>query len=427
VTLPDLSDLPLAGVRIVDFSRVLAGPFCTALLSDLGADVIKVEPPGGDDYRAVGPFADGESGLFAAMNRNKRSIVIDLKTAAGRELAQTLCAGADVVVENFRPGVADKLGIGYAELGERNPALVYASVSGFGQTGPESHRPAYDIILQAMCGLMDATGSPDGPPTLIGESVSDVVSGLFASWGVLAALLSREKTGKGTHVDVSMFDATLSLSATLVARFAATGIAPQRVGNRHSSSAPFGAFRARDGFYVVAVLNNKLFDTFAQAIGEPQLSSDPRYADDATRCLHEADLRACVEAWSAHRSVAEVNRILGAAGIPVAPIRNVQQALESDQATYRGLLTDVPRADGRANHALRLPSQPVKFSAYGGNRVTAAPRLGEHTVEILHTFGLDAARIGELRLQGVFGRDHAAANSAQFTHSDAFNKETDHA
>ena len=416
-------DLPLAGVRIVDFSRVLAGPFCTALLSDLGANVIKIEPPGGDDYRAIGPFADGESGLFAAMNRNKQSIVIDLKTGAGRELAQTLCAGADVVVENFRPGVAQKLGIGYERLSELNPALVYASVSGFGQTGPESHRPAYDIILQAMCGLMDATGSADGSPTLIGESVSDVVSGLFASWGVLAALLSREKTGKGTHVDVSMFDATLSLSATLVARFAATSVAPQRVGNRHPSSAPFGAYRAADGFYVVAVLNNKLFDTFAQAIGQPQLTVDPHYADDASRCLYEADLRVCVEAWSSQRSVDEVNEVLGAAGIPVAPIRNVKQALESEQAAFRSLLTEVPHADGRTS---RLPSQPVKFSAYDANRVTRAPRLGEHSIEILQTLGLDAQRIAELRASGALGRDAASA-ALRLVPAHDLNKETDHA
>ncbi|HZZ09525.1 MAG TPA: CoA transferase [Paraburkholderia sp.] len=416
------TDLPLAGVRIVDFSRVLAGPFCTALLGDLGADVIKIEPPGGDDYRAVGPFAQGESGLFSAMNRNKRSIVIDMKTDAGRELARTLCAGADVVVENFRPGVADKLGIGYAQLSESHPALVYASVSGFGQTGPESHRPAYDIILQAMCGLMDATGSPDGAPTLVGESVSDVVSGLFASWGVLAALLSREKTGKGTHVDVSMFDATLSLSATLVARFAATGMAQQRVGNRHPSSAPFGAYRAQDGFYVVAVLNNKLFDTFAQAIDAAHLARDPRFASDALRCRHESELRAQIEAWSAPRTVAEVNRILGDAGIPVAPIRNVQQALESDQAAFRGLLRDVP---GHAGRSLRLPSQPVKFSAYAGNRVSAPPQLGEHTDEILGAHGFDAVHIAELRMQGVFGRD--AANSAAFAQTTALKQETDHA
>lgn len=408
------SNLPLDGLRVIDFSRVLAGPFCTALLGDLGADVVKIEPSTGDDYRAVGPFSesDGESALFAAMNRNKQSIVIDLKTDAGRELARALCADADVVVENFRPGVADRLGIGYAALSASNPALVYASVSGFGQTGPESHRPAYDIILQAMCGLMDATGSPDGPPTMIGESVSDVVSGLFASWGVLAALLARDRTGKGTHVDVSMFDATLSLSATLVARFAATGIAPRRVGNRHPSSAPFGAYRATDGFYVVAVLNNKLFETFANAIGEPQLSADARFASDDLRCRHEAELRATIEAWSATRTVDEVNRTLGAAGIPVAPIRNVQEALDSAHAAHRLLLTDVPR-DGKA--AVRLPSQPVKFSGYDTNRVSCAPALGEHTAALLMQLGYDAHDIATLRASGALGA-HAEIGHATETH-----------
>ena len=378
--LPDVPDLPLAGLRVIDFSRVLAGPYCTALLGDLGAEVIKVEPPGGDDYRAVGPFSDCKSGLFSAMNRNKQSIVIDLKTDDGLAVARALCRGADVVVENFRPGVADKLGIGYAALRELNPPLVYASVSGFGQTGPESHRPAYDIILQAMCGLMDATGAPDGAPTMLGEAVSDAVSGLFASWGVLAALLAREKTGRGTHVDVSMFDATLSLSATLVARYAATGLAPRRVGNRHPSSAPFGAYRAADGFYVVAVLNNKLFQALADAIGQPAMAHDPRFADDETRCRFESDLRAMLENWSATRTVAEVNAVLGAAGIPVAPIRNVKEALESEHATHRRLLTEVPGTDGGT---VRLPSQPVKFSAYGANRVTPAPALGQHTGAIL--------------------------------------------
>jgi CoA:oxalate CoA-transferase len=404
------SNLPLEGLRVIDFSRVLAGPYCTALLGDLGADVIKIEPPAGDDYRAVGPFTEeGESGLFAAMNRNKLSIVLDLKTDAGRELARALCADADVVVENFRPGVADKLGIGYAALSEINPSLVYASVSGFGQTGPQSHRPAYDIILQAMCGLMDATGSPDGPPTMIGESVSDVVSGLFASWGVLAALLARERNGKGTHVDVSMFDATLGLSATLVARYAATGIAPRRVGNRHPSSAPFGAYRAADGFYVVAVLNNRLFGAFAHAIDAPHLASDPRFASDASRCIHEADLRATIEAWSASRTVDEVNRTLGDAGIPVAPIRNVREALESDHAAYRALLTQVQR---EGKHAARVPSQPVKFSAYGVNRVSPAPALGEHAEALLQQLGYDVEDIASLRERGAFGAGASKEESA---------------
>ncbi|RQS10261.1 CaiB/BaiF CoA-transferase family protein [Burkholderia sp. Bp8998] len=401
-----MSRLPLDGIRVIDFSRVLAGPLCSALLGDLGADVIKIEPPAGDDYRAIGPFANGESGLFGAMNRNKRSVVIDMKTADGRALAQSLCADADVVVENFRPGVADRLGIGYTALSARNPALVYASVSGFGQTGPESSRPAYDIILQAMCGLMDATGAPDGEPTLVGDSVSDVVSGIFASWGVLAGLVARDRTGQGTHVDVSMFDATMSLTAALVARYATTGVAPRRVGNRHPTSAPFGAYRAADGHFVVAVLNNKLFGLLADTIGHPTLVDDARFASDTLRCEHEAALRACIERWSATRSVDEVNETLGTAGIPVAPIRNIQEALESEQARTRRLLVDTVAADGSP---IRLPAQPLKFSAYPDTRTTRAPQLGEHTRAVLErVLGLDDAAISALVKAGVV---HAAAET----------------
>ncbi|RQS76957.1 CoA transferase [Burkholderia sp. Bp8963] len=411
-----LSRLPLDGIRVIDFSRVLAGPLCSALLGDLGADVIKIEPPDGDDYRAIGPFADGESGLFRAMNRNKRSVVIDLKTADGQALAQSLCAQADVVVENFRPGVADRLGIGYAALSERHPALVYASVSGFGQTGPESHRPAYDIILQALCGLMDATGAPDGEPTLVGDSVSDVVSGIFASWGVLAALVARDRTGRGTHVDVSMFDATLNLTATLVARYATTGVAQQRVGNRHPTSAPFGAYRAADGHFVVAVLNNRLFARLADTIGQPALSDDPRFATDTSRCAHESVLRACIEQWAGSHSVAEVNAALSGAGIPVAPIQSVREALDSEHARVRGLLVEAPASDGAT---VRLPAQPVKFSAYSGTRTTRAPRLGEHTRAVLErVLGLAPAQVAALAQAGVV---HAEAEPAP---SSATNQET---
>ena len=412
-----LPALPLDGIRVIDFSRVLAGPLCSALLGDLGAEVIKIEPPTGDDYRAIGPFAGDESGLFNAMNRNKQSIVIDLKRDEGRALAQALCAQADVVVENFRPGVAERLGIGYAELSARHPALVYASVSGFGQTGPESHRPAYDIILQAMCGLMDATGSPDGAPTLVGDSISDVVSGIFASWGVLAALLARERTGKGTLVDVSMFDATLSLTAGLVARYATNGVAPRRVGNRHASSAPFGAYRAKDGYFVVAVLNNRLFERFAQAIGQPELINDIRFTDDATRSDNETALRVCIESWSGIRSIAEVNACLSAAGIPVAPIQNISEALESEQARERDLLVETKAADGTT---VRLPRQPVHFSAWPATRTARAPGLGEHTQAVLEKYlGLDGARIAELRTSGVLGtgNTNACKDMAQETNN----------
>jgi CoA:oxalate CoA-transferase len=397
----DKAQLPLTGVRVVDFTRVLAGPFCTALLGDLGADIIKVEPPQGDDYRAVGPMKNEESAMFTVMNRNKKSIVVDLKKPEGVALARQLAEHADIVVENFRPGVADKLGIGYGAIREINPRVVYLSISGFGQSGPAANRPAYDIVIQAMSGLMSATGSPEGPPTLVGEAVSDVLSGLFASWGAMVALYSRERTGQGTYVDVSMFDSTLAFTATSVSRFLFTGKEPVRVGNRHPLSAPFGVFAAQDGHYVVAVLNNKLFHQFASVIGYPQIAADSRFVTDELRAANETALRAYIETWSASLSVEEVTRILEQAAIPVAPIWSVKQALGSEQCVSRGFLSEV---DDPVLPGLRLPSQPIKFSSFDQNKVTRAPRLGEHTDETLRDLlGLAESKIAELRALGVFG------------------------
>jgi CoA:oxalate CoA-transferase len=247
---------PLDGLRILDFTRVLSGPLATAMLADLGAEVIKVEPPQGDDYRAIGPMRNGESALFTVMNRNKKSLVLDLKLPASIALIHEMAAHVDVVVENFRPGVADKLGIGSQVLRARNSKLVYVSVSGFGQTGPMASNPAYDVIVQAMSGIMEATGDPSGPPTLVGEAISDVVAGLFASWATLAALHQTNRTGEGQHVDVAMFDTTLSFLATSVSRYLFTGKPAKRVGNRHPLSAPFGVYKAQDGHFALAVLGN---------------------------------------------------------------------------------------------------------------------------------------------------------------------------
>lgn len=392
---------PLQGIRVVDFTRVLAGPYCTALLADLGAQVIKVEPPQGDDYRAIGPMRAGRSALFEVMNRNKRSVVLDLKLPQAQALAQQLCEGADVVVENFRPGVADKLGIGPTQMRARHPKLVYVSISGFGQTGPAAHRPAYDIIMQALCGLMEATGSPDGPPTLVGEAVSDVVSGLFASWATLAALLARERTGQGTHVDVGMLDATLALTVTSVARFLFTGRDPVRVGNRHPLSAPFGVFRARDGHFVLAVLNTKLFGQLCDHMGCPQLALDPRFASDDSRAEHEAVLREHIERWASAYSVGDITAGLEAAHIPAAPICSVGQALNSPQAQHRELVR--PVSDEQLP-GLQLPAQPVKFSDWPDAAPLRAPRLGEHTEDLMSALlGLSAQRLAELRALGVFG------------------------
>jgi CoA:oxalate CoA-transferase len=367
----------LDGLRVLDFTRVLSGPYCTALLADLGADVLKVEPPQGDDYRHIGPFhKDGSSALFETVNRGKRSIVLDLADAKHRDLALDLAADADVVVENFRPGVADKLGIGWEHIRARNPRIVYASISGFGQDGPNARRPAYDIVVQAMSGIMSVTGEPDGTPTLIGESIADVATGLFGSWSILAALYDRDRSGEGRHVDIAMFDSMIAFQPLVVARYLATGKVPHRVGNRHPLSAPFGAFRAADKLFVLAVLNPKLFEALAKLIGRPELLKDPRFATDADRLTNESALRAAIEGWSANRSAAEAVAALVAAGVPAAEVSDMQGALDSDQARSRSPLQEVTHAQ---HGAMKVPEQPARFGNAPRGGLAPAPKLGDDT------------------------------------------------
>ncbi|WP_230676265.1 CaiB/BaiF CoA transferase family protein [Burkholderia gladioli] len=362
---------------MVDFTRVLAGPFATALLADLGAEVIKIESPQGDDYRHVGPFVDGSSALFMFANRGKKSIVLDLKEPQDRARAIALVEDADVVIENFRPGVAKKLGIGHEALRARNSRLVYASISGFGQDGA-SNRPAYDLVVQALTGLMSINGESDRPPMIVGEAFGDLSAGLFASWGILAALVQRNATGEGCYLDVAMFDTLLTLMPTAACAYIATGTAPTRVGNRHPLSAPFGAFAARDGNFILAVLNNKLFATFAALIGRPDLSSDPRFASDELRGGNEAALREAIAQWSRTLDVSVILDALSAAGIPCAPIEDVANAVDSEQATRRALF----RSGAMGDVHLKMPEQPVHFSTMSRGRATYAPVLGEHSDEL---------------------------------------------
>ena len=398
---------PLDGLRILDFTRVLAGPLATALLADLGAEVIKVEPPQGDDYRAIGPMRNGESALFTVMNRNKKSLVLDLKQPQAVALVKELVERVDVVVENFRPGVAHRLGIGYEQLKACNSRLVYASISGFGQDGPYAERPAYDVIVQAMSGIMEATGDPNGPPTLVGEAISDVVAGLFASWAILAAVHQTQRTGEGQQVDVAMFDTTLSFLVTSMSRYLFTGTPARRVGNRHPLSAPFGVYKAKDGHFALAVLNLKLFKALTNAIGLPAMGLDESLATDEQRSAREPELRAAIEAWAAGHSVDRVVEIIEQAGVPVAPIWNIGQALESPQAVARNLLQPV---DDERLPGLRLPVQPVRFGGSAPSQPTRAPALGEHTHELLGSLlGLSLERLAELRDAGVLG---SAPNSS---------------
>lgn len=389
----------LEGLLVLDFSRILAGPYCTAMLGDLGARVVKVEPPQGDDQRRMGLIVDGESASFAMINRNKQGIRLDLGHPEGRSIARRLATRADVVVENFRPGVADRLGIGYAQLSAANARLVYCSVSGFGQRGPLAAAPAYDIVAQALSGLMSITGDPGGPPTLVGESMGDICAGMFAAWGILSALYARERSGRGRHVDVAMFDSLFAILPTALTQYLYAGIEPKRVGNRHPLSAPFGAYTARDGHYVLAAVNDKLFASVASVIGQPDITRDPRFATDSTRSRNEAALRESIERWSREVDVATVVAAFEAAGVPCAPIQGVAAACASSQVRDRDLLLPT-------RHAVFgdcwLAPQPVKFSSAASNVAVAAPGLGEHTDAVLtDLLGLGAAQLADLRAKAV--------------------------
>ena len=373
---------PLDGVCVLDFTRVLAGPYCTALMADLGADVIKVEAIQGDDYRHIGPFKDGESLLFQSINRGKRSITLNLKSDEDIAKIGQLLADTDVLVENFRPGVMEKLGLGFQELSAAFPKLVYVSVSGFGQTGSNTARPAYDIIIQAMSGLMDVTGEPDGTPTMIGEALGDVAGGLFAAWGTMVALFDRSRTGKGRHVDVALFDALTSMMPLLACRTMMGAETPSRTGNRHALSAPFGTYPAADGHFAVAVLNDRLFASFCEVIQQPELASDPRFHTDPLRRENEPALAEQIALWAGTRTAAEVVASLSASGIPASEIQSVAQAWASSQAVERGLASEVEHPVlGRLN----VPEQPVHFSGVARGGRAAAPGLNADAAEILAT------------------------------------------
>ncbi|MBR1146184.1 CoA transferase [Bradyrhizobium sp. AUGA SZCCT0431] len=362
---------PLEGLRIVDFTRVLAGPYCTALLADLGAEVIKVESPDGDDYRRIGPFRNGESLLFQTVNRGKRSIVLDLKSREDLAVAHELIASADALIENFRPGVMSKLGLGYEVARAGNPGLVYVSLSGFGAVGPLRDLPAYDVIVQAMSGLMDLTGEPDGTPTMVGEALGDIAGGLFASLGMICALLDRERTGSGRFIDVALLDSLLSVMPTAACRVLLEGSTPRRSGNKHPLSAPFGIYAVKSGHVAIAVLNDRLFQLFSETIGFPELRNDPRFLSDALRRENEVELSLYIERWGSEYSAAQAVSILSQAGIPAATIVSAKDAWTGEHIQARNLTSVVEHPE---LGELRIPEQPVRFdgSPRGGRRPAPA-------------------------------------------------------
>ena len=378
---PAAADGPLTGLLVVDLSRVLAGPFATMMLADLGARVVKVERPGhGDDTRGYGPFAGDRSLYFARVNRGKESVALDLRDPADLAVVHGLAARADVLVENFRPGVMARLGLGPDELLRRSPGLVYCSISGFGHTGPWAQRPAYDAVVQGMSGIMAITGPAGGPATKPGAPVADLSAGLHAFGGICAALLGRTRTGRGTHLDVAMLDATVNLLEGPALSFLATGVEPGSSGNAHFSIAPFDVFSCADRPITVCAANDGLFAALARALGAPGLLTDPTYATNALRSQHRDALKADLEAVLRTRGAEHWLGELDLAGVPCGPISTVGEAVGSPQTAARRMVVD---AGG-----LPVPGTPLKMSAYEDPAIRRpAPELDEHGDAVRAEFG----------------------------------------
>ena len=381
VTLGEPGRGPLQDLLVADFSRVLAGPFAAMMLADLGARVVKVERPGaGDDSRGYGPFADGRSLYFARVNRGKQSVALDLKDPVDAAVARRLALAADVVVENYRPGVMDRLGLGPAELLAENPRLVYCSISGFGHTGPWSQRPAYDAVVQAMSGIMAITGVEGGAPVKPGIPVADLSAGLYAFGGITSALLGRATTGRGTHLDIAMYDATVSLLEGAALSWLATGTDPTAIGNAHFSIAPFDTFSCRDRDITICAANDTLFVATVVALGLPGLADDPRFTGNSARHAARDELKQQVQAVLATADADHWLDVLDLAGVPCGPLSTIAEAVSSEQTAVRRM---VVQAGG-----LPAPGQPVKASGYPDPLDRpAAPELDEHGAALRAEFG----------------------------------------
>jgi crotonobetainyl-CoA:carnitine CoA-transferase CaiB-like acyl-CoA transferase len=391
------NDAPLSDITVLDFTRVLSGPYCTMLLADMGARVIKIEQPErGDDTRAWGPpFVNGESSYFLSINRNKESLTLDLKSPSASPILAALLERADVLVENFRPGTMERLGLSYDTLREKYRRLVYCSVSGFGQTGPRNAEPGYDAVMQGEAGLMSITGAADGPPYRLGVAIADIVSGMFAAQGVAFALLARGRTGRGQRVDIGMLDATAALLTYQAGIYFATGTTPGRMGNRHPTIVPYETFEASDGDFVVAVGNDEQWRRFCKIIEADALTGDDRFATNRARVMNYTELRPLLAERLRRRARNDWVAALKADGVPCGSVRAVSEVLEDRQLDARSMIETV---DHVSAGAIRVLGVPVKLSDTPGSIRSAPPALGQHTEQILREdCGLSAAEIEALR------------------------------
>lgn len=391
----------LDGIRILDLSRHLAGPYCAMMLGDLGAEVIKIERPGvGDESRHWGPpFFDGESAYYLCCNRNKQSLTLNLKHERGVAIVRELTRRSDVVIENFRVGVLDKLGLGYTDLQAVNPRLVYCSVSGFGHTGPDRHLASYDFLIQGRSGLMSITGERDGPPMKVGVAIADVTAGLFASNAVLAALLARERTGAGQHLDIALYDSQIACMANIASNYLCSGEIPERWGNAHKSIVPYEAFQAADDYLILAVGNDEQWRQFCVAAGVGAWAQDPRFATNPARVANREALIPLLQDLLRGKTVAEWLQLCARADVPAGPVNTIDKVFVDPQTLARGMLLQMPHP---TLGTVPLAGTPLNLSATPAQMRLPPPLLGEHTDTILRTvLGLEDDTIAELHRDGA--------------------------
>ncbi|MBP7247740.1 MAG: CoA transferase [Negativicutes bacterium] len=391
----------LAGLKVLDLTRVLAGPFSTMMLADMGASVYKLEQPGiGDDSRGFGPFQNGESVYYINLNRNKKGMTIDLKNPKGKAVFLEMVKNADVVIENYRPGVMEKLGLGYEDLAKTNPGIVYVAVSGFGHTGPYSNRPGYDIIAQAMSGLMSTTGWPDSGPTRSGTAIGDVLGGMSATIGMLAAIYHKIKTGEGQKVDIALVDSTVAALEIINMIYLSQGRLPERIGNRYESTYPYDSFVASDGDLVIGAANNKLWKLLLDQMGKSELAEDPRFKDIKDRIENHVEVKAIVQEWVGQNTVDEVVNGLLEKGVPVAPILNIAQVTSDPHiAEAREMFV---RLDHPVAGKMRIAGSHLKLSKTKTEIKTPAPALGQDNEKGLEELlGLTAEQVKELLEEGA--------------------------
>lgn len=391
----------LEGMVVLDLTRVLAGPYCGTLIADMGATVIKVENPiGGDDSRSMGPFINGNSVYYANFNRSKLGCTLNLKTSEGKEIFKELVKKADIIIENYRPGTMEKLGLGYDELKKANPAIIYGAVSGFGHTGPLSKRAGYDIIGQAMGGLMSTTGWPGGPATRSGTPLGDVLGGLNLAIGILAALVNREKTGLGEKVDVALVDSVASAMENITMIYQATGRIPQRIGNRYESTYPYDSFPANDGDVIIAAGNNKLFSILCEIMEQPELKNDSRFLDVKSRVANHDDLFEIVSTWTKKYSVEEIDKKLNDAGCPASIVNTIDRLVVDRQIA--GAREMFPEIEQPGIGKLQITACPQKLTRTKSYPRKAAPLLGEDNIDIYgKLLGFDENKIKELKEKGI--------------------------